>query len=691
LLVTGQVFFHFTAAMAPKQPRSGIRNADKDATKSLYDASLRHFQAGRFTVAEERVRRALASNPQHADSLYLAGLIQTQANKIDLAIDFFVQAIRINQGNPEYFSSLGTCLARQDRLLEAHKSYEVALKLKPDYAEVWVKIGDLARQQGRTQEALLAYDHALSLNPGLVDAADKSGSLLVELKRYDEALARFEQSDAIRPGRSETLFSKGLCFQALKRSQEAATSYIMALAADGANYIARNNLGVTLLETGQLEEAAAQFLKVTRIRPHEGNAFNNLGLALSRLKRFDDALNALDRAVALAPGHVEAINNRGNVLRQMNRTEEALADFDRAIALNPNYAYAHANRAACLDDLSRPEEALASYQVALALKPDHSDTHWNLAINRLRVGDFKNGWIEAEWRWKVPWLRLSRTHSTSPLWLGAEPIADKTLLVHNDQGLGDAIQFCRYIPLLVERGARVILEIDAPLRELLSGVAGIAQCLVKGETLPDHDFHCPLTSLPLAFNTTIDTIPSAVPYISVRERDERWEEFLGSARLPRIGIVWSGNPNNTKDQNRSMPLKTLLPLFDIEAQFVSLQKDVRESDLAIFRKCKGIFDAAPEIENFADTASLIKHLDLMITVDTSVAHLAGALGKPVWILLAYASDYRWLLDRDDCPWYPTARLFRQTSTKDYADVVDRVRGDLGEWVAGRRGHWKRSQ
>jgi tetratricopeptide (TPR) repeat protein len=664
--------------MKRKQLRAGgkIGHPSKDTVASLYDAGLRHFQSGLFAVAEERVQRALALDPQHAGSLYLAGQLHAQANRVDLAIDFAVRAIRIDQGNPEYFSSLGSYLARQGRFAEALKGYEVALKLKPDGADVWVGIGDLQRQQKRFQEALLAYDHALSLDPRHLDAVDKAGSLLIELQLYAEALAKFEQSDTIHPGRPETLMSKGLCFQALMRREEAVASYAMALATEPKNYAARNNMGVVLLDMGRFEEAAAHFRKVTEARPDVVNAFSNLGLALTQLKRFDEALTVFDRAVKLDADFAEAINNRGNAMRQLDRLEQALADFDRAIALKPDYADAHANRAACLDDLSRSEEALASYDTALTLKPDHADAHLNRALNRLRAGDLKNGWVEAEWRWKAPSLRLSRGRSNRPLWLGAESIAGKTLLLHNDQGFGDSIQFCRYIPHLAERGASVILEIDRSLRSLLSGVAGIAQCVVKGETLPDHDLQCPLASLPLAFDTTIETIPSHVPYISVGGNAARWEAFLGSTARPRIGIVWSGNPDHTNDRNRSLRLKALKPLFDTAAQFVSLQKNARETDLAALREHGGILDAARELDSFADTAALIQQLDLVISVDTSVAHLAGALGKPVWILLPYVPDYRWLLDRDDTPWYPTARLYRQTATRDYAEVIDRMRADL---------------
>lgn len=664
--------------MKRKQLRAGgkIDHPSKDSAASLYDAGLRHFQSGLFAVAEERIQRALALDPQHANSLYLAGRLHAQANRVDLAIDFGVRAIRIDQGNPDYFSSLGGYLSLQGRFAEALKSYEVALKLKPDGADVWVGIADLQRQQKRFQEALLAYDHALSLDPRHLEAADKAGALLIELQLHAAALAKFEQSDRVHPGRPETLMNKALCLQALLRREEAVASYAMALAADAENYVARNNMGVVLLDMGRFEEAAAQFRKVTEARPDLVNGFSNLGLALTQLKRCDEALAIFDRAVKLDPDFAEAINNRGNALRSLGRLEQALADFDRAIALKPDYADAHANRAACLDDLARGDEALASYDTALSLRPDHADAHLNRALNRLRAGDLKNGWAEAEWRWKAPSLRLSRGRSNRPLWLGAESLAGKTLLLHNDQGFGDSIQFCRYIPLLAERGATVILEIDRSLESLLSSVAGIVECVVKGEPLPDHDLQCSLASLPLAFDTTIETIPAQVPYISIDENAAKWDPFLGSTGRRRIGIVWSGNPDHTNDRNRSLPLKALKPLFEAGAQFVSLQKNARGEDLATLRELSDILDSAPELESFADTAALIQHLDLVISVDTSVAHLAGALGKPVWILLPYVPDYRWLLGRDDSPWYPTARLYRQSAARDYAEVIERIRADL---------------
>jgi tetratricopeptide (TPR) repeat protein len=662
--------------MKRKQHSSKPDSASQDSAASLHEAALRHFQSGRYTVAEERIRRALALDSQHADSLYLSGLLRAQADNIDAAIDFVTRAVRVDQTKPDYFSALGVLLASKGQFTEALKSYNIALALKPDFASVWVRIGDLEREQKRFREALLAYDRALSIEPRNLEAADRSGELLIEMRRNADALARFEQSDAIRPGRSDTLFRKGVCFQLLARLEEAAANYTMALAADAKNHVARNNLGAALLELGKPEEAVAHLRKSIQNRPNDARALNNLGLALTRLKQLNEALSVLDRAVALDPNLAEAINNRGNVLRQLGHADEAMKDFDRSLALKPADGNVHSNRAACLDDLSRYEEAFASYKMSLMLSPDHGDAHWNFAINRLRLGDYKTGWTEAEWRWKAPSLRIHRRQWNRPLWLGSQPIAGKTVLLFNDQGLGDAIQFCRYIPQLAARGARVVLEIDEQLKELLLGLPGVAQCLVKGEALPEHDYYCPLMSLPLAFGTMVDTIPSDVPYLSTDRHHKSWQAFFGATAKPRIGVVWSGNPIHANDRNRSLPPKMLTPLFDVDAQFVSLQKNAHDGDLAFLRERGDILDAAPEIGSFADTATLIQQLDLVISVDTSVAHLAGALGRPVWVLLPYVPDYRWLLDRNDSVWYPTARLYRQTAKRDYAEVVDRVRADL---------------
>jgi tetratricopeptide (TPR) repeat protein len=588
----------------------------KDTAPALYEAGLRHFHSGRVAVAEDRCRRALATDPAHADSLHLLGLIHAQGNRVDLAIDFIAQAIRSNQRNAEYFSSLGNLLVLRNQFEEALKSYDLALTLKPDLVNVWIRLGDLLHKQKRNDEARLAWSHALTLDPANYEALNGLGNVLLDLRRYEEAAGYFEKAIALRPD----------------------------------------------------------------LLP----AFNNLGLALIGLRRFDEAVTQLGHAITLSPDVPELYNSRGTALKKLGRLDEALWDYDRAIALKPDYVNAHGNRGACLDDLARPDEAEASFRRAVVLDPGHGDSHWSLAVNRLRAGDLRTGWIESEWRWKARSLGVTARAFDQPLWLGAEPIAGKTLLVHCEQGLGDTIQFCRYVPLLAARGAKVILQVDGALKELLSGVKGVAQCIARADALPDFDLHCPLLSLPLAFDTTLPTIPADVPYISVPANAKDWTDWLGESTRSRIGLVWSGNPNHHNDHNRSVPLQTLLPLLEVEAEFISLQKGARDRDRALLAERRDIRDAEAELASFADTASLMRQLDLVISVDTSVAHLAGSLGKPVWVLLPYVADWRWLTGRDDSPWYPTARLFRQSETRQWDVVVENVLTALRAFVEDAR-------
>ena len=639
-----------------RQKRRGAakaRSSDRSPA-ILFESGVRYLQSGQFSEAEKCCREILAGDPDHAESLHLLGLISAKTDRCDQAIEYFAQAIRKNPNNADYLSNLGTVLRRQDRFEEALRSFDLALSLKPDSAATWIKLGYVLQRLERFEEALLAYDHALKIDTPHTGAKDLS--------------------------QADVFYKRGVCFRHLLRLEEACTSYGNALAIYPDHFDALNDRGRTLLDMWRADEALADFRKAIALEPNSVATLNNSGIGLILLKRYEEALTILDRALSISPEIEELFNNKGNALKNLGRLDEALASYDRAIALKPDYVEAHSNRGNCLDEMGRYREALSSYEVALALQPHHADAHWNTAVNLLRAGDLKTGWVEYEWRWKIRSFQVKHWHFKQPLWIGAEPIDGKVVLLHNEQGLGDALQFCRYVSLLAARGARVVLEIDEPLKALLSDLTGVSDCISKGETPPDFDFHCPLTSLPLAFDTTLDTIPSAVPYISVGAHATDWGARLGSRNLPRIGLVWSGNPVHGNDRNRSVPLRSLLPLLDVEAQFVSLQKDIRSSDEVVLRERSDILHLGPELQSFVDTAALIEHLDLVISVDTSVAHLAGALARPVWILLPYVPDWRWLLDREDSPWYPTARLFRQSQAREWPSVVDDMRGALTKFV-----------
>jgi tetratricopeptide (TPR) repeat protein len=475
------------------------------------------------------------------------------------------------------------------------------------------------------------------------------------------------------------------------RTEEAAGLLGRAAVARPNSADAHNNYGNVLKDLGRHDAALYSYERALKIRPDFAEVYNNLGIALQKLGRPDEAVGSYERALKINPGLADAHNHRGVALQALYRFEEALKSYDRALTVKPDYAEAYHNRGIALGELDRLDEALADFDRAIAIRPDYADAYYSKAFALLLRGDYENGWINHEWRWRAQpnALRTQRTFS-QPLWLGDTPIAGRTILLHSEQGFGDTIQFCRYAKLVAALGATVILEVEKPLKNLLASVDGVAQVVAKGELLPAFSYHCPLMSLPLAFKTTVSTIPACVPYLGCdRDKALLWKQRFGGRRQKfRVGLVWAGafRPEFPEHwsvmQRRNVPLAELAVLKHADIEFYSLQKGQRaESDLAT--SLAGNWDG-PQINDFAslhsdfsDTAAMIENLDLVISVDTATAHLAGALGKPVWILILNRFDvcWRWLLGRSDSPWYPTARLYRQTS-EDWHEVVQEVRSDL---------------
>ena len=537
--------------------------------------------------------------------------------------------------------------------------------------------GNALQDLGRFDEAVISYDQAIALKPGLAAAYNNRGNALQNLKRFDEAIASYDQAIALRPDFASAHNCRGSVLQELGRHGEALASYDRALGLQPNDAAAHYNRGNVLQDLGRYEEAVSSYDRAIALRPDLERAFFNRGNALQNLKRFAEAMVSYDHAIALRPDYAEAFCNRGGALLELRRHEEAIASCDRAIALRPDLASAFSNRGAALLELRRHEEAIASYDRAIAARPDNADAHFNQAVCRLLLGDFERGWEQSEWRWETQQARHSKRRFKQPLWIGKSEIAGKTILLYAEQGFGDAIQFCRYVPLVAERGARVILSIREPLRELMTCLVGKTQIATPGSVLPDFDVHCPLLSLPLAFGTRLETIPSAVPYLRAPSHGViDWNTRLGPKHRPRIGLAWSGSPTHKNDSNRSIPLASLLSLLDMDATFVSLQKDVKPEDALILSERTDLLHFGDDLQDFSDTAALIANMDLVISIDTSVAHLAGALAKPLWVMLPFTPDWRWLLDRDDSPWYPTARLFRQDSTRSWEGVITRVKAAL---------------
>jgi tetratricopeptide (TPR) repeat protein len=647
--------------------------------------ALELHQQGRLAEAERLYSAILAAKPDHADALHYLGLIKLANGKFVEALQSIAGAMRSRTPSPQILLNYGLVLNALNRHAEALDSFDRAIKLKSKFFEAHNSRGIVLAMLGRDEEALESYRRALAITPNDEGVHYNRGNALKNLGRFDEALASYDHALALRPDHAEALCNRGVILHELKRFDEALASYDRAIAFRADIAEAHSNRGNVLRELEQYDEALASYDRALALRPDYAEAHSNRGNALNALKRFDEALTSYNRAIDLRPDYAVAFSNRGATLHALKRYDEAMASHDRALALRPDDAQALSNRGATLTQLRRNEEALANYDRALALQPGLPVVHWNQAALRLLTGDFERGWAEYEWRRKKASLARWMRNFPQPLWLGGDDIGGKTILLHSEQGFGDTIQFCRYVPLVAARGARVVLEVETPLQRLMATLAGTTHVLTNGGPLPDFDLHCPLLSLPLAFGTKLETIPSSGPYLRAPLQNlTNWETRLGEKRRPRIGLAWSGNAAHERDAERSISLAALLPLLNIDATFVSLQKDVRPADAAVLDQCGDMLHFGDAIGDFADTAALISTLDLVISVDTSIAHLAGALGSPVWVLLSYIPDWRWLLDRDSSPWYPTARLFRQNDTRTWDSVIMRVREAALKFVEGRR-------
>jgi tetratricopeptide (TPR) repeat protein len=586
-------------------------------------------------------------------ALYDAGLGHMQAGRYLDAQMCCQQALALDANHTDTFHLMGL-LALQAKQYDLAVSW-LARAIRQDPQPVYLSsLGMALQRQGRHEEALKTFDKAVQLKPDDAELWINLGNVLVELDRPSEAVLGFQHALKLNPSRWEAANKSGHLFFRLER----------------------------------FEEALAHFDLCDQLQPNHSLTLHMRALALRGLKRYEESLVDNLRAHELDPADHNNCNNIGDALQSLGRQEEALAWFDKALLRKPDFVAAINNKAFSLAQLHRFDEAFAIYDHLNRTGTNTASADWNLSLLQMLTGDFEAGWAGREARWNTPALTFAYPKFSQPMWLGQESIEGKTILVHVDEGLGDTIHFVRYVPMVAARGARVILVVADAVYPLLAGMPGASQCLpLSAGPPPAFDMHCPIGSLPLAFRTSLDTIPSAIPYLPppAEAQTRAWEDRLGPHDRLRIGLVWSGNPTHKNDHNRSLPLRTLSRILDVDATFVSLQKDPKADDKAFLRECADIVDLTEHLTDFSETAALVSCLDLVITVDTSVAHLAAALGRPTWILLPYVPDYRWLLDRDDSPWYPTVRLFRQTETRDYASVLDRVRTALQPLISASNG------
>lgn len=548
-------------------------------------------------------------------------------------------------------------LQQNGALAEAEELYREILELKPRHFDALQLLGSLALQAGRVQEGIEFLKKALAINAKQAPLHSNLAYALNALQRFDEALASADRALALQSGFPDALNNRGNAQAGLNLPLEALNSFDRALAS----------------------------------APDFAPAWNNRACVLRDLGRAADALASCDHAIALQPGYPDAWSNRGNALSDLNRPHEARESYQRALELAPAFADAWNNLGLTQVDLNEHAQALHSYERALTVNPAAAETHWNRSLCLLQLGQLEAGWAEYEWRWERSRIKASRRTFAQPLWLGNFSIDGKTILLHAEQGLGDTLQFCRYAKTVSKLGAKVVLEVPRELMRLMSTLDGVNQLIEAGHALPPFDCHCPLLSLPLACKTDLASIPSKTPYLFADPQASReWHERIAAPaqKCLNVGLVWAGGNRphvaelRKNDARRSITFERLAPILDVpNVRFFSLQKGPAARQLQHDDSHLDVIDYTEELDDFADTAALVANLDLVISVDTSTAHLAGALDKPVWILNRFDTCWRWMLERTDTPWYAQAKLFRQPALGDWDSVIRNVRDALVELSA----------
>lgn len=526
-------------------------------------------------------------------------------------------------------------LYQSARLNDAAARCDAALKIAPACGEAWNLRGLIAGDAGRDEVALASFSEAIRINPAFAHALINQGAVLRRLQRFAEAVACYDRAIACEPG--------------------------MALA--------HFNRGNALRDAGHLPEAFDAFRRAAELDPTDPDAFNNCGSILWKTGKYPESIGYFDKALRLAPQHVDACVNKASALERLGDIDQALALYDDLLARDPDLVVAIVNKGALLECRGDFQGALACFRRALAIDPDDPNANWNEALCLLKQGDYRQGWQKYEWRWKGPRKERVRRFA-QPAWQGEE-LAGRTLLVYAEQGFGDTLQFCRYVPLLRQFGGKVVFEVQPELVSLVQAQPGMEPVFPLGASGADFDVQCPLLSLPFLFGTQVETIPATVPYLQVPPATAaKWQGRMACSRRKRVGVVWR---TTTEDRTRSMPVEQMAALFAArDIDFVVLQKELSDAEKSWLAAWENVHGCDADLVDFADTAALIGQLDSVISIDTAVAHLAGALGKELMILLPWVGEWRWLEDRVDSPWYPSARLFRQASAGDWGGVLGQV-------------------
>ena len=669
----------FSNIVAPKFLPSPIRMHPNAQLTNLIKEGFELHRQGNLTEAKDFYQQALGIDPNCFEALQLLGALLVKTQHYLNAIEILSQALLVDSSSVACLINLGIALKELGHLEQALTSYNKSLSIEPNNADAHFNRGNVLKGLGLLDQALSSYRQAIFIDPKYLICYFYRGNLERELGLLEDALTSYNQAIAIKPDFGDAFINRGATLQELGRFEEALTSYVQAKTFSPNSPENYYNLGIVLKDLGRFEEAIASYDKALEIKPNHAEAYSNRGNALKDLGRFEEALASYDKALEIKPNYAEGHSNRGVALQELGILDQALASHRTAISINPNFAEAYSNQGFTLQEIGRLEDALLSYDKAISIDPNCRDAHWNKSICQLLGGDFKNGWQAYEWRWRNKDSSAIKKHRNfpQPLWLGDTPLEGKTILLYAEQGLGDTIQFSRYAPLVAELGAKVLLEVQPTLAPLLKGLNGTSQVLANGEKLPQFDYQCPLLSLPLAFKTNLYNLPAPASYIKVNTaKVARWQKILGSKTLPRIGLVWSGSTTHKNDRNRSLSLEKLTRYLPNHYEYISLQKELRAGEQQLLARHHKIRHFGHALKDFSDTAALCELMDFIISIDTSVAHLAGTLNIPTWLLLPYSPDWRWLLDRSDSPWYPSMHLFRQTKIGVWEDVLEKVVSSL---------------
>lgn len=627
----------------------------RDRVRDLVEQALALHRQGNYLHAINIYKKILIIHPDNFEVLFLYGVAALETESPDLTVELTSKVVQLNPFFSAAYSIRGQALMQLNRLTEAIECYGKVVEIEPNNADGYYDLGIVLKMSSRNLEAIAMYERAIALKPDFSEAYFNRGNALKELNRLAEAVSSYESAVLIRNDFHESRINMGNCYK----------------------------------DMGLYDKALECYDRLIELIPDYAEAYSNRGLILHGIHRLNDAVIDFNRAIDLNPKYAEAFSNLGNSLKDLNYFGDALLCYEEAIRIKPDYVEGYANMGLMLQEFNRPKEAIACYDQALALKPGYAVAEWNKSLSLLMEGNYSEGWKLYESRWRLSHVSTKFGEDIKKKWDGSQNLSGKTILLYSEQGLGDTIQFCRYAKSVKALGATVLLIVQKPLFKILLALEGVDKLLLEEEPLPDFDYFCALMSLPSVLGTTLDTVPSPFKYLySPIEKNEYWRKKVGVCEKVKVGIVWNGGFRADQPElwsvnaRRNIELEIFSShLQNVDVIYYSLQKgepaesEIKEHGLKYWPS-RNFLNYADELNDFSDTAALVEQLDLVISVDTSTAHLAAALGKPTWILSRFDSCWRWLLNRSDSPWYDSVRIYRQDESRDWRPVLKAVAFDL---------------